>query len=135
MPGPAESFAGATHRLRPGHDTGPSHPFPGGHHHHHGALYPQDAAIGGDTESPDRGRGLEGYREGRHGGIPEVCFQDCRKFFGEAIVVTQDIEDILVQPYRQERYPQQCRHQDPAGHEQVRPPLRRDHAAFRTEGP
>lgn len=41
---------------------------------------------------------MEGHQQGRYGGISEVPFKTVRKFFGEAVVVTQEVEDIISSP-------------------------------------
>ncbi len=67
-------------------------------HHHHGDLHLQDAQVERYPQDDSYRRVLESSIRQYEQLHPCYLFKTVRKFFGEAVVVTQEVEDIISSP-------------------------------------
>ena len=62
----------------------------------HGDFYHQDAQVERYPENNPYRRVLEGIGIRQYEQLHPLSFKTVRKFFGEAVVVTQEVEDIIL---------------------------------------
>ena len=67
-------------------------------------------------------------------GYIKYLYKTVRKFFGEAVVVTQEVDDIIQSPIVKETYHQQLRLQNTARSAQVHEQVRPDSGTLGTDG-